>query len=189
MTSILKVDNIQKANGSTPTASDLGINTTGSVLQVKYFQLTTSQTETYPTANTDKAITNFVVNITPKSTSSIMKIEANLMYESANASWDAMWFFYRDTTKLGNTQSSPGSRQIGIAPGLISYYSADNASTPEFATLTYFDDPQTTSAINYKLAVTTNTASNFFINRNVNDTDNSSYDRGVSFISVTEIGG
>ena len=34
MTSILKVDNIQKANGSTPTAKDLGINTTGTILQV-----------------------------------------------------------------------------------------------------------------------------------------------------------
>ena len=34
MTSIIKVDQIQLANGSTPTAADLGINTTGSVLQV-----------------------------------------------------------------------------------------------------------------------------------------------------------
>ena len=35
MTGILKVDQIQLANGNTPTASDLGLNTTGSVLQVK----------------------------------------------------------------------------------------------------------------------------------------------------------
>ena len=34
MTSILKVDTLQKANGATPTAADLGINTTGNVLQV-----------------------------------------------------------------------------------------------------------------------------------------------------------
>ena len=35
MTSIIKVDTLQKANGATPTAADLGINTTGTVLQVK----------------------------------------------------------------------------------------------------------------------------------------------------------
>ena len=34
MTSIIKVDTLQKANGATPTAADLGINTTGTVLQV-----------------------------------------------------------------------------------------------------------------------------------------------------------
>ena len=34
MTSIIKVDQIQTASGSTPTAADLGINVTGSVLQV-----------------------------------------------------------------------------------------------------------------------------------------------------------
>jgi hypothetical protein len=34
MTSIIKVDTLQKANGATPTAADLGINTSGNVLQV-----------------------------------------------------------------------------------------------------------------------------------------------------------
>ena len=34
MTSIIKVDTLQKANGATPTAADLGINVTGTVLQV-----------------------------------------------------------------------------------------------------------------------------------------------------------
>ena len=37
MTSIIKVDTLQKANGATPTAADLGINTTGSVLKVSHF--------------------------------------------------------------------------------------------------------------------------------------------------------
>jgi hypothetical protein len=165
---------------------------TGAILQVKYFQLTTSQTETYPTTNTDQAITNFVVNITPKSTSSIMKIEANIMYEWANDPWDTMWFFYRDTTKLGNTQASAGSRRIGISPSVSSHGNTatrNSDSTPEFATLTYFDDPQTTSAINYKLGVNANGTSDIFINRTVADTDAIDFERGLSFISVTEIGG
>ena len=38
MTGILKVDTIQLSNGNTPTAGDLGLNTTGSVLQVVHRQ-------------------------------------------------------------------------------------------------------------------------------------------------------
>lgn len=46
MSSIIKVDAIQKADGTTPTAGDLGINDTGTVLQVasQSFNLTTRQT-------------------------------------------------------------------------------------------------------------------------------------------------
>jgi len=183
MTSILKVDNLQDANGTgTPYIK-------GAVLQVKYFQLTTSQTETYGTTNTDQAITNFVVNITPKSTSSIIKLESNIMFESANSIENTMWFFYRNTTKLGNTQASSGSRKIGISPSLIGYNAANNSSTPEMATLAYFDAPSTTSQINYKLGVNSMGTSDFFINRTIDDTDTTGMERGVSFISATEIGG
>ena len=38
MTSIIKVDQIQTAAGSTPTAADLGINTTGTVLKTHYMK-------------------------------------------------------------------------------------------------------------------------------------------------------
>ena len=182
MTSILKVDNIQDASGT-------GIPyIKGHVLQVKYFQLTTSQTETYGTANTDHAVSNFVVNITPQSTNSVIKLEANVMYDSANTPWSTVFFFYRDSTKLANTEASPGNRTVGISIALPSLED-NNDSTPHFSTLTYFDTPNTTSAINYKLGVRAIANNNFYINRTQNDTDNSSHDRGVSFISATEIGG
>ena len=179
----LFVDEIQPKT----TGGVVGI--TGHVLQVKYFQLTTSQITPYPTTNTDMAIPNFTVNITPKSTSSIIKLEANIMFESANTTENIMWFFYRNTTKLGNTQPSSGSRKLGISPTVIGYSSVDNDSTPEFATLTYFDTPSSTSSIDYKLGVTAVGTSNLFINRTGTDTDTVARERGVSFISVTEIGG
>jgi hypothetical protein len=162
---------------------------TDSVLQVKKFQLTTSQIETIATADTDQVITNFNISITPKSTSSIIKLEANLMYESANNATNIMFFFYRNTTKLANTESSPGVRRIGIMSGLISYYVANDDSTPEFTTLTYFDEPQTTSAITYKLGINSVGTSSLFINRSVTDTNNNNHERGVSFISAMEIAG
>ena len=153
---------------------------TGSVIQIKYFQLTTAQQTLYST--------NFTVNITPTASNSIFKLDAHLVYESANNPHSTMFFFFRDTTKLANTDSSPGNRIIGISPGLTSL-DGDNSSTLEQATVTYFDAPSTTSAIDYKLGVMSITNNQFFINRTINDTNTDSFDRGVSFMSVTEIAG
>ena len=81
--STLKTNTIQAATGSNVSvASGTVLQAPGHVLQVKYYQLTTMVNETYGTANTNQAITNFTVNITPSSTSSIIKLEANIMYEN-----------------------------------------------------------------------------------------------------------
>ena len=160
----------------------------GSIIQIKYFQLTTEQEEFYSTASASQAITNFTVNITPTASNSVFKLDAHLVYESSNNPHSTMFFFFRDTTKLANTQASPGNRIIGISPGLTSLDS-DNSSTLEQATVTYFDEPSTTSAIDYKLGVMSITNNRFFINRTINDTNTDSFDRGVSFMSVTEIAG
>ena len=57
----------------------------------------------------------------------------------------------------------------------------------EMALLGYFDAPSSTSAIAYKLGINTHATNNVFINRTVTDTDSSGYERGVSWISATEI--
>jgi len=68
MSSIIKVDAIQKADGTTPTAGDLGINDTGTVLQVVK---TTNQTETVLSSNASYVdIANMSLSITPKQTNS-----------------------------------------------------------------------------------------------------------------------
>ena len=180
--STIKVDSITDTSGNSIPYMK------GAVLQVKYFQLTTTQTETISSANTDQAISNFTVNITPKSSSSIIKLEAQLMYESANDAYNSMFFFYRDSTKLAHTESA-GSRRVGISSSLLSYEAEDNASTPEVVHVGYFDAPSSTSAIAYKLGINTNSTYNLFINRTVTDGNSTSYERGVSFISATEIGG
>ena len=153
----------------------------GSIIQIKYFQLTTEQEEFYSTASASQAITNFTVNITPTASNSVFKLDAHLVYESSNNPHSTMFFFFRDTTKLANTQASPGNRIIGISPGLTSLDS-DNSSTLEQATVTYFDEPSTTSAIDYKLGVISITNNRFFINRTINDTNTDSFDRGVDQI-------
>jgi hypothetical protein len=73
MSSIIKVDRIQLADGSTPTAGDLGLNTTGSVLQV--VQSVHDYKDNYQLNATWSQITALNTAITPSSTSSKILID------------------------------------------------------------------------------------------------------------------
>jgi hypothetical protein len=53
--------------------------------------------------------------------------------------------------------------------------------------MAYFDTPNTTSAITYKLGVIMNAAQQVYINRTVTENDGANYENGVSWISATEI--
>ena len=55
--------------------------------------------------------------------------------------------------------------------------------------MSYFDEPNTTSAITYKLGFIGNTGMAIYINRCVADNNAGNYERGTSFISATEIAG
>ena len=71
----------------------------------------------------------------------------------------------------------------------LSYYADDASSTPDTAYYSYFDTPNTTSQITYKIGVHCNVDTTIYVNRTVNDTDNDYFERGISFISATEIAG
>jgi len=159
----------------------------GGVLQIQYTQYTSTSTQAI-SANTNTVVPVLTVNITPKSTSSIIKLDAHVFFEwqTSAASFNSVWFFYRDTTKLAIAQA--GNRLCGISATSISE-NADGASTPETAKYTYFDTPSTTSQITYKVGVITHYTTNFGINRCYADSDTTEYERGLSLISATEIGG
>ena len=164
---------------------------TGSVLQVQNTQYTAT-TSTSVADSTNVSLDHLAVNITPISTSSIIRIDAAVTGEWSNESptWNSNWFFYRDSTKLSAPTAS--NKSIGIHMGTsISIYVANNSSTPENAYYTYFDTPSTTSQITYKVAVYQGSGSTYtwYTNRTAGDADNDQYERGVSFISVTEIAG
>ena len=182
MTSILKVDTLQDASGTgTPYI-------TGAVLQMPFTQYT-STTTVSTSANTNHTVDVLSLNITPKSTSSIIRLDAHIFHEwgHVNSQHDSMWFFYRDSTKLAHTQV--GSRRAGITTSLISYISAEAGSTPEATNYSYFDSPNTTSQITYKVGVINQQTATLYINRTVIDNDGVDFERGISFISATEIGG
>jgi len=73
MTSIIKVDQIQNAAGGVPTAGDLGLNTTGTVLQaVRNGNLNSVHISTTSTSFT---ATGIYVDITPKKIGSTILID------------------------------------------------------------------------------------------------------------------
>jgi len=182
MTSIIKVDEIQTTSGSgfvKPMA--------GSIIQIQYDQYTGTDTQSL-SAQTDTEVNNLSVTITPTSTSSIIKLEAQVFFEYGdNNEYDHIFFFYRGTTKLG--QAAAGSRNVGISQGTNAYSATDASTTPNVLHMTFFDEPSTTSATSYKVGTNFYNASTLYINRTVNDGSAANIERGVSFISATEIAG
>jgi hypothetical protein len=132
----------------------------GGILQVQYTQFDTTSIISCG-SNTDTEISSLAVNITPVSTNSIIKIEAMV-----NGEW-------ADAASIYNR----------------SYISADASSTPESAVYSYFDTPSTTSQVTYKVGVNQSLGSavNWYLNRNVTDSDVADQERGISMICVTEI--
>lgn len=159
----------------------------GSILQVQYTLNVTASTQSI-TANTDTAIDNITVNITPKFSDSIIKLDSAWFGEGTAANWTAntMMFFFRDSTKLSVAAAS--NRRVGITTPNFGYHSNDHGSTPDSANVTWFDaGHNTTSQITYKLGLSTYYGGTLYINRTVTDSDSNEYERGACFISATEI--
>ena len=106
------------------------------------------------------------------------------------SAYNSVWFFDRGATKLA--APAAGNRLTGVAMSTpINYTSGNQDSTPEMANWTYFDTPSTTSQITYTVATQQNagSSSTWYTNRTVGDQDTAFYERGISFISATEIAG
>ena len=110
MASILKVDQIQTSAGGTPTAADLGINTTGNVVQVK--------TEVYGTqvssSSSSFSDTGLSITFTPLFADSILHIFVNQagIYADGSNTGGVDLKLYKDSTDLGTF----GGRLAGDRP-------------------------------------------------------------------------
>lgn len=139
MTSTIKVDTIQTAAGGVPTAADLGLNVTGTVLQIVTSKPTSATT--FSSADfTDAA--GFSVTITPKFSNSLIliKIIAQTSMDNTSVNTGQTYKLLRDSTQItrGNWFNYLNRAD----------YSAD--LYPPFV-LYYQDSPATTSSIVYKL--------------------------------------
>ena len=171
------------------TAGNKIIMPQGGIIQVQYTQFTGTNAVSIA-ANTGTALTDLTVNITPASTSSVIHLQAHIFCEHGednSASWNHVFCFLRDSTKLAHPTS--GSRTVGISMATRTYHEENDSSTPEIARYDYFDTPATTSQITYKCAIVSTNTETLFINRTADDSTTNGYERGISFISATEIAG
>ena len=144
MSSILKVDTIQTAAGGTPTAADLGLNVSGSVLQV-VSSTTNTTVQITGSSYVDSALS---ASITPLSTSSKIVVLVNqsaYLYGSSDAVHSGIRLL-RDSTVILN----PFADSTG---GLEPYLEVIGSSQVYFSsrhTISYVDTPSTTSSVTYK---------------------------------------
>lgn len=126
MTGILKVDTIQKNNGATPTAADLGLNVSGSVIQVVEYHSTSAITIN------SSAIKCFDQSITTKMTNSSILVLLTVGRSGQNADVDiALAMGY----KTGNASSSSAdytslhgsSYSRELIPSLGSFWAQDTS--------------------------------------------------------------
>jgi hypothetical protein len=161
MSSIIKVDQIQLADGSTPTASDLGLNTTGSVLQVvdvvRGTEVSLSSTGTW----TDTGIYG---SITPTSTSSKIYVMFSYSASTWNTSGFGGWSMWRIQRK------APTNTSIGAVKSMYVY---DYGGSGPYATMpvhtAVLDSPATTSQCTYELQMLFQSGSACGVNRDASD--------------------
>lgn len=139
MSSILKVDQIQLSNGTTPTAGDLGLNITGNILQA------TQNLSNASASSTSAGWVNggFSHTITPTSASSKILILYNIwciVYgNGAHIAWDLV------RTVNGVTSG----RFANTTYGFSALYSIGTSSHQGTAVMQYLDSPNTTSTVTY----------------------------------------
>ena len=138
MASIIKVDTIQTAAGGTPTAGDLGLNTTGTVLQVVQGAPLTSSTG----LNNSSYASIMSVTITPTaSNSSFLLMFSGLVDAIGDSYWDAR---YAKTVDGATTTIFDEWANTALNFGSANQHGTGYA-------MNYLDSPNTTSEIVYKL--------------------------------------
>ena len=179
--STIKVDTIKTRAGNVPKASDLGLNITGSVLQVVSSVLTSTASGT-GTSIVDSGLT---ATITPSSTSS--KIYVNGYLSVGTQSYLVYCWLVRGSTQILKGDAA-GSRPT------ITFTNAHAGSDDSYnmapLPFQFLDSPSTTSATTYKIQLRQYGTGAWLINRSWVDRDNADYEpRATSVITLTEIAG
>ena len=145
--------------------------------------VSTTKTDTFTmSSQTYATVTGLTATITPSSSSSTVLVIASLSaVGTVGVSFGASRLI-RDSTAIA-TATSTGSRVSGTSP--IQIYTTSSIFS---SVLLNLDSPASTSALVYGVQVRTNDpAATIYVNRSENDTDNTSFSRAVSTITVAEI--
>jgi hypothetical protein len=190
MTSIIKVDQIQLADGSTPSIGDLAINDSGTVLQVVNAVKTDKQSVS---AGSWVDVSGLSVSLTPKSTSSKF-----ILIPSVTLSIDYFACGIRLVRDGSVITEALGANVSNRTAATIAHnaYAANVGATGQYIYQMHtlsgaFQD--TTSASDTTTAITFKVQSHFYtagaINSSIDDTDNSTRYRCASSLVIYEIAG
>lgn len=195
MSSIIKVDQIQLADGSTPTLADLSISTTGTgkVLQVVQNYITT--TSSYSGIANNPVATQLTASITPTSTTSKIMVEIIGAFSSPSQNHNTQVLkrtIGATTENVGvTTNISNRPPNTGAMFGQFADFNSDAEQYMMWPSLVKFlDTPNTTSEITYTLYYGGYTTSTVYLNRGTQDRNTSTYDpRQTSSVTLYEIAG
>lgn len=180
MTSILKVNQIQTTAGAVPTAADLGLNVTGSVLQVVQ---TEYSTPTIHSTGSGTLTTIFSGSITPKQANSKILIQVTVNLQTAVNQDGVFIGLKRNSTAIARGQSSGNRTSVFIGGGGSGVYQ------PQGHAMSYLDTPNSNSTIQYSVVANKRNGGNLVVNYSENDPDQADRARGLSTMILMEIAG
>ena len=163
----------------------------GKVLQV----LQTVKTDVFSSSSVNdtwSAITGLSVAITPSLSTSKILVQYNVNVSMASGDHSGVATgIYRDGTLIsGAKASSLESTQEAVTTVTTHYNEGDSNSGQGVASMMYLDSPSTTSETTYQVYLFNASGSAFvsYVNRTESDGDYAYVTRGVSSITVMEIG-
>lgn len=130
-------------------------------------------------------VPNMSLDITPRSTSSRIKVEMRWFGETQVA-WDCVFGITRNGTLINMPSVTTRNPAIGVP--CQTYVSDDNNSTPELCFMSTIDAPATTSTLTYKMVARCNTTGRTLMTGRVFDSgvQQSNYEQGSCEIILTE---
>ena len=164
----------------------------GSILQVQRTRITAVDTQAL-NQNTMTAVNGMTVNITPKFSNSLIRLDCHFFGEFGHEdnTRNHMVAFYRGSTALH--ESPVGNRNYGYGAFTRTHRDSDVGSTPECGVIFDYDTPNTTSQVTYNLYMRVYSdgsgTDTLTINRVATDENQPYVEYGISQISATEIAG
>ena len=157
----------------------------GGIIQVKSTTMTT--TATYSISGmTWTEVGGLTTTITPTRSDSKILVMANIGGISSNGEYQR----YAMALRRDNQNIGVNSDGVNHTRANWTYYGRNFGNTPDtFAAFNHLDSPGTTSAVSYKVMITTEGSYTLYINRSVTDSSASSVFRCASSLTLMEISG
>jgi len=153
----------------------------GKILQVVHTSVTAATFSTSSTTALD--ITGMTVDIQPSATTSKILLTAVVNFDMSATTAFAGFLAFRDSTAIDDGIGTGVSGRIACAAWGSSYSNQSIVNR----SMTFLDEPSSTSTITYKLQVDID-AGTFYLNRSYTDTDNPSFGRTISTLTAMEVG-